>query len=314
MLTTSKIATININSIVCDAKKSLLRDFVALNDLDVVFLQEVCFQNFTFLKSHMAFVNNGPNNRGTAILLRRSMTFSDILMSECGRIISILINGTNFVNVYAKSGSQYKRERDAFFLDEISIHLNKNGINSQVICGDFNCIIDSADTRGSTKNMCFGLKQITTALDLKDIVLLRNERKFTFFRGPSSNIASQVLETSTIPACFSDHHSVVLKMKINSSDRAIKFGYGNWKISPALLAQRETMQEFEIKIQNMKTFNAYQTNVVNWWSNNFKKGAKVFFKNEMINFNREITRQKHFHYQTLLFFSERLSEGQDVCC
>jgi exonuclease III len=322
MLTTSKIATININSIVCDAKKSLLKDFIGLNDLDVIFLQEVCFQNFNFIKSHMVFVNNGPNNRGTAILLRRSMPFSSLLMSECGRITSIVINQINYVNIYAKSGSQYKRERDAFFLDEISIHLNKNDVNSHVICGDFNCIIDSADTKGSTKNFCYGLKQLTISLDLKDVALVRNERKFTFFRGASASrldrfyvsthLVSSVLDIETLPVSFSDHHSVLIKMKIDFRDRAINYGYGHWKISPALLLHQDTLREFELKIQHMKTFNAYSTNIINWWTRNFKNGAKAFFKNEIINFNRDIMQQKHFHYQALLLFSERLMEGQDV--
>jgi exonuclease III len=322
MLTTRKIATININSIICDAKKSLLKDFISLNDLDVIFLQEVSFQNFNFLKSHTVFANNGPNNRGTAILLRRSMPFSELLMSECGRITSIIINQINYVNIYAKSGSQFKRERDAFFLDEISIHLNKDGVNSHIICGDFNCIIDSADTRGSSKNFCYGLKQLTIAMGLKDVAQVKNARKFTFFRGisasrldrfyVSSDLLSTIMEIQTIPVAFSDHHAVQIKMRIDSSNRAINFGYGNWKISPALLLHQEILQEFEIKIQHMKSFNAYRSNIVNWWTRNFKNGAKSFFKKEIINFNRDVLQQKNFHYQALLLFSERLMEGQDV--
>jgi Reverse transcriptase (RNA-dependent DNA polymerase) len=243
-------------------------------------------------------------------------------MSECGRITSIIINRVNYINIYAKSGSQYKRERDFFFLDEISIHLNKEGVVSHVICGDFNCIIDNADTRGATKNFCYGLKQLTIALNLKDIISLRNEKKFTFVRGPSAsrldrfyvslNFVSNVLGSQTVPVAFSDHHAVLLKIKIDSCDLAINYGFGHWKISPALLLHQEILQEFEIKVQQLKTYNAYRANIITWWMNNFKNGAKFFFKNKIINYNREVMREKQFHYQSLLYFSDRLMEGQNV--
>lgn len=322
MITTRKIATININSIVCDAKKSLLKDFIAINDLDIVFLQEVCFQNFTFIKSHLVFVNVGFNNRGTAILLRRGIPFSDLLMSECGRITSIIINQINYINIYAKSGSQFKRERNIFFLDEISVHLNKDSASSNVICGDFNCIIDTTDTRGPTNNFCYGLHQLTLAMDLKDAVALRNEKKFTFFRGASasrldrfymsSNLVCFVLGSQTIPVAFSDHHAVIIKLKIDVRERALTYGFGHWKISPALLLHQETLQEFEAKVQQMKLFNAYGNNIITWWMRNLKSGAKNFFKKEMIDFNRDIMHQKNYHYQALLTFSERLMEGENV--
>lgn len=45
---TRKIATLNINAIGTAVKKALLKDFIWNNDLDVVFLQEVSFECFSF--------------------------------------------------------------------------------------------------------------------------------------------------------------------------------------------------------------------------------------------------------------------------
>jgi hypothetical protein len=52
-----KILSLNINSIECNAKKSLLKDFVIQADVEIIFFQEVCFQDFSFLFGFQKYVN-----------------------------------------------------------------------------------------------------------------------------------------------------------------------------------------------------------------------------------------------------------------
>lgn len=55
------ISTVNLNAIQTRIKKSLLGDFIRNTDSDIVFCQEVAFRNFSFVSSHDAIVNVGPN-------------------------------------------------------------------------------------------------------------------------------------------------------------------------------------------------------------------------------------------------------------
>ena len=80
------VCTVNINAINTHVKKSLLRDFVWNNDIDVVFLQEVAFEDFGFLSSHAAIVNIGTEHKSTAVLERKTVNFSNVIMNPNGRI------------------------------------------------------------------------------------------------------------------------------------------------------------------------------------------------------------------------------------
>ena len=64
-------------------------------------------------------------------------------MNSNGRLTSAVIDDINFVNVYTHSGSQYKRERDLLFTNEILVHLAE--FRENVILGDFNCILERND-------------------------------------------------------------------------------------------------------------------------------------------------------------------------
>lgn len=81
-----KIATINLNAISCRVKQHLLKEFVWNNDLDVVFMQEVAFENFSFVPTHTAVVNISEDGKGTGILLRNNISYTNLVMNTNGRI------------------------------------------------------------------------------------------------------------------------------------------------------------------------------------------------------------------------------------
>jgi exonuclease III len=320
---TRKITTLNINSIECDVKKSLLKDFIQNNDLDIIFLQEVSFLNFSFIQSHQTVLNVSERGRGTAILIRNGIEYSDIHMSECGRILSIVVNGVNLICIYAKSGSNYTQERNSFFMNDIGTHFTKRGITETIVGGDFNCVLDSADSRNGSRNFCFGLAQMVQIMSLRDCLTNRNsEKKFTFFRGTSASrldrfyvsngILSNIINTETTPTSFSDHHAFTMKIKIDQSQITVRHGFGYWKINPTFFKNEDIMNRYSEKIRQIKQFQSYERNFVDWWINSFKKNSKYFFKNEAIQFNRTISEEKGIYYRALLQLSERQNRGQDV--
>lgn len=104
-----KVGSVNLNSSNNTVNKYLLRDFVFNNEVDILFVQELCYDNFSFISSHSAIVNLSENGSGTAILIRKSFNFCQPLQDPNGRISSIVVNDVNYVNVYAYSGSNKKK-------------------------------------------------------------------------------------------------------------------------------------------------------------------------------------------------------------
>lgn len=176
-----------MNSSTSTINKGFLRDFVRDNDIDILFLQEVCYANFSFVPSHSALVNIGESGSGTAILIRRSFTFSQPLLDPNGRISSMIVNGVNYINIYAFSGSNKRKERDNLFVNNLSVHLAKGGKKNDVIGGDFNCILNNFDTTSSTKSFSTGLRKLVEMFNLKDVALELKTNTYTFIRNNTSS-------------------------------------------------------------------------------------------------------------------------------
>lgn len=175
-----KIATVNLNGIVCKAKQSLIKDFVNFNNIDIVFFQEMNITSSSFLPSHEVVLSFNHINRSTAVAIRKNLAFSDLLVDPSGRIISFMLNRIKFINIYAQSGSQYKKERNDFFTESLALHLNTN-YDGIVIGGDFNCCLYEEDSRGAN-NFCQGLQHLVDQMKLKDIGKLFSKKTiFTFF-------------------------------------------------------------------------------------------------------------------------------------
>lgn len=314
------IATVNLNAINSDVKKSLLRDFIWNNDLDIIFIQELSFENFCFLKSHVAIVNISEDRKGTGILVRNSVEFSDIILNCNGRLSSICIDSINYINVYAHSGSNFRKERDKLFTEEILIHLAHGKEN--VLVGDFNCVLEASDTNGSN-NICQGLRQLTSSLDLKDVerCVLKNRVNFTFFRGSSKsrldrfygsdNFLTQVQNVTTLPLSFSDHHGVLIKLNVPDMSGISYIGRGYWKLNSFYLKNEDTNNRFASMYAALKTRNSF-INLSFWWNNDFKSNTKRFFKTESFNINQQICREKSFYYNCLNELFQKQREGEIV--
>uniref|UniRef100_A0A1W7R675 Putative tx1-3 aae n=1 Tax=Aedes albopictus TaxID=7160 RepID=A0A1W7R675_AEDAL len=300
-----KIATINLNAISCRVKQHLLKEFVWNNDLDVVFMQEVAFENFSFLPTHTAVVNISEDGKGTGILIRTNIQFTNLVMNTNGRITSLVIDGINYIDVYAHSGSKYKKERDLLFTDEMMIHLGE--FKENVVLGDFNCITDKKDSTGAVKNICNGLKKMIAELQLLDVELSKNShRVFTFVRGDSKSrldriygseaFIKNVRKIETIAVPFSDHCSVVMTLEITDVKNMNFFGRGYWKINSSLIAIEDIQDKFKTYYAQLRNRNSFQ-HISFWWNNDLKSGIKRFFKGESFALNQQITREKSFYYK-----------------
>lgn len=316
-----KIATVNLNSTTTFINQNMLRDFVWNHDIDLLFVQELCYQNFSFIPSHFSIVNLSQRGMGTGILLRKSFEFNNVILDPNGRISSIVINNINFINIYAHSGTNKKKERDELFLNNLTVHLSKSGVEYSVLGGDFNCILNSSDATGSSNNFSSGLKRLVDAFQWKDIMIEKRKSEFTFFRsGASSRLdrfygpaefVSKVLSAETIPVPFSDHCAVVLKIKINSEFFTPK-GKGYWKINTTILAKDLIAEKFQLEYQNIRSRLIYTTDKNSWWNTIAKSKIKQFYKHESWASNEQIFNEKSYFHSILNNLHRRRCQGEDV--
>lgn len=316
-----KIATVNLNSTSTDVNRGLLKDFILDHDIDIAFLQEVTYDNFLFLPTHYSLVNISQDNKGTAVLVRKTFGFSNPLLDPNGRIISVVVNSINFVNIYAHSGTSYRRERNDLFTNHLAVHLNKPGIRCSVVGGDFNCVLDFSDSRGPSKNQCAGLKNVVDLFSLKDIAKELNKKEFTFFRNASASrldrfyastdFVKDVLNIDTIPISFSDHHAVIMKVKSTKEEIPSK-GRGYWKINPCILESEEVKIRFEHEYNLLKQRPIYTSDLNNWWHFVLKPKIRQFYKSESWKLNSEIQRQKGMYLTRLLELADQQARGSQV--
>lgn len=315
-----KIATINLNSTKTTINQNLLRDFIWNRDIDLVFLQELCYENFSFLPSHFAVVNINEHGMGTGILLRKLFEFDNIILDPNGRISSIVINRINYINIYAYSGTNRKKERDELFINNLAVHLSKSGVSYSVLGGDFNCVLERSDCSG-VFNDSAGLRRLVESFQWKDVTKELKKNQFTFFRsgsasrldrfyGPTEFVAS-VLDAETLSVPFSDHCAVILKVKVDSNNLPTK-GRGYWKINSAILNDNSVLDNFAGKYNSWKAFSSYCASRDNWWNCVFKNKTKQFFKSENWSRNQQVSKEKSYFYSVLNDLHNRRCRGEDV--
>ena len=98
-----------------------LENFIELNRLDIVCLQETNIQENTFcgcsiLSRFNLITNNNKSGYGTCTLVRKMFSYDNVIKDSKGRLIFIDINGLSFVNVYLPGGTDQdsRTEREEY--------------------------------------------------------------------------------------------------------------------------------------------------------------------------------------------------------
>jgi exonuclease III len=114
MAYTYRIATLNINGVSSTTRIRMLEDFLRRQEIDLMLLQEVTQDTISMIGNYTAHINIGTDGRETAILAKEGFTLTNIQRIPSGRGIAATLQGIRIVNIYAPSGSEKKREREAF--------------------------------------------------------------------------------------------------------------------------------------------------------------------------------------------------------
>jgi exonuclease III len=147
---TNKIATININGTASHVRLRMLEDYLRQQDIDIALLQEVTHTKITSFRKYNAYVNVSTENRGTTILAKERLSLTDITRLPSGRAIAVCYEGIRIINIYAPSGLEKRREREAFCNTEVPTLLPSTPAEILLV-GDFNCVLSHADSTGQGK-------------------------------------------------------------------------------------------------------------------------------------------------------------------
>lgn len=295
------IVSINFGGSFSDTKLGMLRNFVNRGNYDVVFVQEVAVKSFNFY-GFEEVVNLNETKRGTAILFKESLVSRGAVKLADGRGVAVLIGDTVFVNIYAPSGAQHRKERKEFFSEGVT-PLFAGSYEKIVFGGDFNCVIDKTDSTGNSP-ICANLAKIVKEMKLCDVWRLKGLGEGFTYRSASSasridriyvsgNVSERVRTVELTPIAFSDHCALACNIKLNLNQFVIR--KGTWRINNRILEDQCFMTDFEQKWKLVKCKQSRYANVAEWWETFAKKEIKWFCLKFLRDMNKEEYELSNFY-------------------
>ena len=127
-----------------DIKKIMrFNDMLKIYHPSIVTIQEIHVQNAlrVFQGEYKVIVNIEQSSReqiGICMLVQKNIKVNDIIIGQNGRIIGVLLDSIRVFNLYPKSGTQNRNQREIFFREELP-HLLKFWDNTKteaIFCGE----------------------------------------------------------------------------------------------------------------------------------------------------------------------------------
>jgi hypothetical protein len=89
----------------------MLEEFLSNQDIDLALVQEVTTPLLSAIPRYTAYMYEGTDRRGTAILVKDGIPITDIKRIPSGTGMVAIQNGTWIVNIYNPSGEEKKIRR-----------------------------------------------------------------------------------------------------------------------------------------------------------------------------------------------------------
>ena len=123
----------------------------------------VCIQEINVISALRVFSNNyqifvnmeqgAVDGIGIVTLVKKGIKVTDVIIGQNGRIIGLKILNVQLWNVYPKSGSAYKKDREIFFRETLcNLYMNWKDASEYIIqAGDHNCIHRDKDSLNNSQ-------------------------------------------------------------------------------------------------------------------------------------------------------------------
>src|SRR5215510_6533193 len=300
------VATLNINGITAPVRRNMLSAFVTHRAIDIVLLQEVTSAIVACVPGYESHLNIGTENRGTAILVKEGLTSRDILRIPSGRGMAATINGIRYINVYAPSGTEKKKEREDFF-NRLLRTLIPTTSGEMVLAGDFNIVINSLDATGAT-HYSKTLHKLIHTLELQDAWDVHTApRGFTHYTANAASridriyITKHLLEQKQcvrkVAAPFTDHMAVILHLKTDLP--LTTWGRGYWKLNMATVRDPATFETLKTKWTLWQRQRSQYNDILTWWTRFIKKQIKRYYTSIGTARRRDRDQLENFYFSAL---------------
>jgi endonuclease/exonuclease/phosphatase family metal-dependent hydrolase len=167
--------------------------------------------------------------------------------------MSIEIGNVWYVNVYAPSGADRRQEREAFFNADMLMLLPTAPVE-MVLAGDFNCVVNTAETAGATP-CSRTLGRIITELGMHDAWDVKSAGiVYTHYAPRSATRLDRIYVTGLLQArksgievlapAFTDHMAVVIRLATDVP--LLDRGRGMWKMNVSLMEEEGFYKALQI--------------------------------------------------------------------
>ena len=136
-----KLATLNINGLTSPTRVAMLEAFLRLQEIDILFLQEVTQHILGDLHGYTTHYNIGTTTRVTTIVTKDEIQLANISNIPSRRAIAAKFREVWIINIYAPYGTARKQEREQIYNSELA-YLLRDAPENIILGGDFNCILE----------------------------------------------------------------------------------------------------------------------------------------------------------------------------
>jgi len=284
----------------------MLEGFLKGHDIDLMLLQEVTHANIHMISQYTAHMNIGTEGRGTAILAKEGLILTNIQRIPSGRGIAATLHGIRIVNIYAPSGSEKRREREAFYNEEI-VTLLPTAHTEMILAGDFNCVLSTADWTGQG-NYSKALARLVWGLDLRDAWDETATRTaFTHYTTKGASRTDRIYITDNLKrtqqgaeavvAAFTDHMAIILRLAIDIP--CVTRGKGYWHMNVTYLNEPHFKHKIQETWETWRRHLKYYPNRILWWCRYVKRMIQLLFSREGADRRRDRVEMENFYYSAI---------------
>ena len=283
------------------------RDFFDGYDPMVICIQEInivaAMQEFK--DRYNVLVNIAQDARdgiGIITLIKRGVVIEDLILGSSGRILGVKLENIQIWNVYPKSGSAFKRDREIFFREELTELMMQWKDSTRYIfqSGDHNCIYRKEDSlHNSSQHLQPGLVNHLQVHGLSDDFTKVHGEDFIMFSRVTDISRTRIdyifsnsnscLYFQYVPVIGLDHYAAVarydLEMKIKKEVIPPRNFFKGWVMSKSLEMDDHFIEQAEFIIKNIHE--EYETGIYDasfYW---------LKLKTALINLAK--TREKELH-------------------
>ena len=316
------------------SKQVQIEHFLQVYNIDILNCQETniiesTFESCNFINSSYGIISNNASNKyGTSCLVSNSLQPANIKFDTSGRVIVFNIGEMTFGNVYLPSGNdpvmRASRENYAAeYIPQLLINCKESGC----IGGDWNSIINEKDaTKNQAQKLSPSLKRLVKTFSWTDSfrhvhpasqVFSRYYNHITHGEG-ATRIDRQyhwgsmtVLEVRYVGLAFSDHHGLIVKIKLPESQSKLLCPKSKpqFKAKPEVVRDKIFNERLKLKFSAWSEVRQSGLNLMSWWEIIVKPGIKRL----LIDRGKELNNERSGHLNLLLlkqaYFVQKLQKG-----